>query len=111
MKVSQVLSSATVTAALSLGVFSGIATAQVGTPVTEVPKAEISEAANVTRTITVGADQSWANVGEFERVKFVGDGAERVVDFPGLSTETVEVGSKKLTVYVNVHPQFSSPGL
>ncbi len=111
MKVSQALSSVVVTAALSLSAFSGIAAAEVVVPVPDVPKAEVSEAANVSRTITLSPDQNWVNVGEFERVKFVGDSAERVVDFPGLSTETVEVGSKKVTVYVNLNPQLSSPGL
>lgn len=114
MKASHRLSRASVTAALllgtSLGAFAGIASAQVGAPVPEVPKAEISEAPSVTRTINVTSDQRWANVGEHERVKFVADGTERIVDFPAIGTESVDIGSKKLTVYVDVSPQFSSPG-
>jgi hypothetical protein len=91
--------------------FSGVAFAQVGAPVPEVPKAEAAETNEAaSRVVTVSADQKWVNVGEFERVKFVTDGKETVVPFYNAGVEQVDVGGKQVTVYVAAGTMFSSPG-
>jgi hypothetical protein len=97
--------------------FSGVACAQAGAPVPEVPKAEAAETtqaaaanAGVARVVNVSADQSYVNIGEFERVKFVADGKETVIAFYGQGAEQVDVGGKQMTVYVSPMSMYSSPG-
>jgi hypothetical protein len=104
-------------AAILSATFCGAALAQTGAPVPEAPKAEASETtqaaaanAGVARVVNVSADQSYVNIGEFERVKFVADGKETVIAFYGQSAEQVDVGGKQMTVYVSAMSMYSSPG-
>ncbi len=84
--------------------------AQSYTPVPEVKIPEASATTESIRVINVTAEQRWANVGENERVKFVADGTEQIVNFGHPGTEKIEVGGKQLIVYVGGSSQFSSPG-
>jgi hypothetical protein len=79
-------------------------------PVPEVKMPEAGAATEAIRIINITAEQRWINVGENERVKFVADGAEQIINFGQPGSEKVDVGGKQIVVYVGGMSQFSSPG-
>ena len=92
-------------AAVSINVF-----AQGSTPAPEVRMSDPVAATESIRIVNITAEQRWINVGENERVKFVADGTEQIVNFGQPGTEKIDVGGKQITVYVGGQSQFSSPG-
>jgi hypothetical protein len=84
--------------------------AQSFVPVSEVKTPEAGATTESIRVINITAEQRWINVGENERVKFVADGAEQVINFGQPGTEKIDVGGKQIVVYVGGMSQFSSPG-
>lgn len=95
---------------IASAVISITAGAQTYTPVSEVKPPESGAATETIRTINVTSDKRWINVGENERVKFVADGVEQIVNFGQPGSEKVDVGGKQIVVYVGGNSQFSSPG-
>jgi hypothetical protein len=79
-------------------------------PVPEVKMPEAGAAPEAIRIINITAEQRWINVGENERVKFVADGAEQIINFGQPGSEKIDVGGKQIVVYVGGMSQFSSPG-
>jgi hypothetical protein len=84
--------------------------AQSFVPVPEVKMPEAGATTESIRVINITAEQRWINVGENERVKFVADGAEQVINFGQPGTEKIDIGGKQIVVYVGGMSQFSSPG-
>jgi hypothetical protein len=84
--------------------------AQSFTPVPEVKMPDVGTATESIRIINITTEKGWANVGENERVKFVADGTEQIVNFGQPGTEKIEVGGKQIVVYVGGPSQFSSAG-
>jgi hypothetical protein len=84
--------------------------AQSAAPVPEVKMPTTDTATEAIRTVNITPENQWINVGENERVKFVADGTEQIVNFGQPGTEKVDVGGKQIVVYVSGVSQFSSPG-
>jgi hypothetical protein len=84
--------------------------AQSSAPAAEAKMSEAGATTESIRIVNVTAEQRWINVGENERVKFVADGAEQIVNFGQSGTEKIDVGGKQITVYVGGMSQFASPG-
>lgn len=95
---------------IASAVISITAGAQTYTPGSEVKPAEAGAATEAIRTINITTDKRWVNVGENERVKFIADGVEQIVNFGQPGTEKIDVGGKQIVVYVGGNSQFSSPG-
>jgi hypothetical protein len=92
-------------AAISMG-----AGAQSYTPVSELKVAETGATTEPIRIINITPEKRWVNVGENERVKFVADGAEQIVNFGQPGAEKIDIGGKQIVVYVGGMSPFSSPG-
>lgn len=84
--------------------------AQSSAPASEVKMPEAGATTESIRIVNITAEQRWINVGENERVKFVADGTEQIVNFGQPGTEKIDVGGKRITVYVGGTSQFASPG-
>jgi photosystem II stability/assembly factor-like uncharacterized protein len=95
---------------IASAVISITAGAQTYTPVSDVKPPESSTAIEAIRTITISPEKSWVNVGENERVKFVADGVEQIVNFGQPGSEKLDIGGRQITVYIGGNSQFSSPG-
>lgn len=88
--------------------FSATAQSFIPVPAVKIPDAGVGTES--IRVINITAEKSWANVGENERVKFIVDGTEQIVNFGQPGAEKIDIGGKQIVVYVGGMSQFSSPG-